>query len=566
MGKFGIILTFTIIFNLFSSDVSSIVLEDPSFRVTRLGGENRVLTSVNVSQSIFKESKTVILVGYKGEIDALGGTLLAGKLDAPIIITEKEKLSAKVKEEIERLGARDIIILGGKRSVSENVEKDLKVNNYNVERIDGFDREETAVKTAKKAVGETIEEVFLSLGYGVYADALSIGPVTSSLNKPLLLAGRGALSPTTIKALKDMQVKRVTIVGGQAVVSKSIEDTIRSMNIAVDRIYGKNREETSVKIAERYIKKPASIVVANGYVFPDSVIGGYYAYKKDAPIILTRGDKLSDDSFKYVNRTRQNTVILGLYSAVGKKVEWDLNIILKTDKFRKQFFLLPKSEGYDKLEASMMMDRVMNINPKTISNIYSGGVRMKFSKGPITDEPEYASLKGKVPRGWEGLGKTWDDVPGAGGTETPIARIGYSDPGDHTGHNSINLELHELAHSIDNFISGTYSGEQISSSTRFKKIWKEEVRIILPDSYYIDYSEEYFAEVFAMYYLNPASNTKLLKKAPKTYAFIKSLDSLNLDKILSFAEKVEVLKLGSTNFLGKIGLENIIMQEERYGL
>lgn len=548
-----VILIYIIILNLFSQSVGATIVADPSLYVTRLGGEDRVLTSVNLSQKTFKSSKTVILVGYRGEVDALGGTLLASKLDAPIIMTEKNKLSSSAKTEIDRLGAKDVIILGGENAISKEVESSLK--GYNIARIDGLDREETAIKIAKRAIGKTTDEVFLSIGYGVYADALAIGPVTAELDKPLLLTKKEGLSSGTITALKDLKVKRVTIVGGEAVVSKDIENKIKSMGISVDRVYGKNREETSVRIAERYIKNPSFIVVANGYVFPDSVVGGYYAHKKNAPIILTRENRLSDESFKYVNGKKQNTIIIGLYSAVGKGVELDLNIILRTDKFKSRFFLLPETGKYDKLEAEMMMDRVLNINPKTISNIHSSGVRMKLCDGPITDEPEYADLKGQIPRGWEGLGKTWDDVPGAGGTETPIARIGYSNPGDDTGHSSINLELHELAHTVDNYISGIYVGDQISSSKQFNKIWKEEVRGVLPEIYYIDYVEEYFAEVFAMYYLNTTTNTKLLKKAPKTYAFIKNLDSLDL--------ALSISKMGSIDDMDidKVDLDQIIIQD-----
>ena len=173
-----------------------------------------------------------------------------------------------------------------------------------------------------------------------------------------------------------------------------------------------------------------------------------------------------------------------------------------------------------------MVDRVMKIPPRIIGNIYHARVRIKFCNGPITDEPEYSHLKGKIPRGWDYTGKTWDDVPGAGGTETPIARIGYSNPGDKTGHSACNLELHELAHTIDNYISGRYCGSEyaISETPKFKEIWNTEVRRVLNDPYYIDYSDEYFAETFAMYYLNSATNARLLRKAPKTHKFIGDLE------------------------------------------
>ncbi|OLS02617.1 cell wall-binding repeat-containing protein [Tissierella creatinophila] len=515
-------MVFIIILNLFLYPGSTVNATTAPV-VKRIGGNNRVLTSVNVSKNSFKTSDTVILVGYNGEIDALGGTLLASRLNAPILMTAKDSLTDQTKLEIQRLGARNIVILGGEGAVSKDVVKSLDA--YSVERIDGYDREDTAIKIAKKAVGENVDEVFLSLGYDVYADALAIGPITAKLNKPLLLSKKMSISDSTEDALRDLKVKKVTIVGGMAVVPKSIEEKLKSMDIIVDRIYGNNREETSIKIAEEYLKDPSEVILANGYVFPDSVIGGYFAYKKNAPIILTRKDKLVDSTFRYIDKTKKDVHILGLYNAVGDGVERYLNVILKTSSFKAKFFLLPKTGKYESVEAGKMMDRVMNISPKIINSIYNAGVRMKFCNGPITDEPEYRDLKGQVPRGWEGLGKTWDDVPGAGGTITPIARIGYSEPSTKNGHSSINLELHELAHSIDNYTQGSpYGGYKISNVSNFNDIWMGEVRNILPDFYYISYREEYFAEAFAMYYLSEETNSNLKKKAPKTHAFIKRLD------------------------------------------
>lgn len=489
--------------------------------VKRIGGKNRILTSIKLSEESFENSDWVILVGYNGEIDALGGSLLAGKLNAPIIMTNKDKLSQEVKVELERLQAKNIIILGGIESISEDVVDSLGA--YSVERVHGKDRLETSINIAKRTVGDRADEVFLSLGYDVYADALAIGPVTADLERPLFLTGRNNISPKTLKAMKDLKVKDVTIIGGPKVVSLETEKLLGDRGLRVKRIYGDNREGTAIKIAENYFKDPTRIIMANGYDFADSVIGGYYASSQNAPIILTRKDRLSLSNNRYISKINRDVTILGLQGSVGKRAETDLNILLKTDSFKDRFFLLPEKDSYDKKEAEKMIDRVMNIDNIVLSNIYYGGVRFKLCDCIITDEIEYSEFKGKVPRGWEGSGKTWDDIPGAGGSITPIARIGFSDPSDENGHNTINLELHELAHTIDNFITGVYNGSQISDSRKFVRAWEEEVYNILPYKYYTDYKEEYFAESFAMYYLNEKSKAKLKQKAPKTYEFIKDM-------------------------------------------
>ncbi len=92
-------------------------------------------------------------------------------------------------------------------------------------------------------------------------------------------------------------------------------------------------------------------------------------------------------------------------------------------------------------------------------------------------------FKGVVPKGWEGTGKTWDDVPGLGGS-TVALRIGFSNKGK--GHDAINLELHETAHAIDHIVLN-----DISKSAQFKQIFAKEGRSLGNVNYLGVYPEEF---------------------------------------------------------------------------
>ena len=74
---------------------------------------------------------------------------------------------------------------------------------------------------------------------------------------------------------------------------------------------------------------------------------------------------------------------------------------------------------------------------------------IKLFTGKLTDNPTASHLSGMIPRGYVN-NTTWDDVPGLGGSKTVLVKIGASHKGN--GHSSVNLELHELAHSIDNYV------------------------------------------------------------------------------------------------------------------
>ncbi|KOA19693.1 hypothetical protein CLHOM_17820 [Clostridium homopropionicum DSM 5847] len=186
--------------------------------------------------------------------------------------------------------------------------------------------------------------------------------------------------------------------------------------------------------------------------------------------------------------------------------------------------ILPK-ENYNIDEVNKMIGRIEKIPSLILKELYKKNVNIILTNTNITEVKEYEYLKGVTPRGWEETGKTWDDVPGAGGKPV-VARIGYSDPGE--AHGSVNLELHETAHAID-----AYVFNNISSSEEYKAIWRKEVvNLFGNEAYFVNYSEEYFAETFAMYYLNEAENSKLKEKAPLTYEFIKNLE-MRLSEVTS---------------------------------
>jgi Pro-Pro endopeptidase len=178
---------------------------------------------------------------------------------------------------------------------------------------------------------------------------------------------------------------------------------------------------------------------------------------------------------------------------------------------------LPKVE-YDKDEVERIMSRLARFEEIILQKLVDSGDTIKLVNGPITDIPEYENLKGVIPRGWEGTGISWDQIPGIGGFPVVI-RIGYSEPSYEHGHSSINLELHETSHAIDSYVF-----DNVSQKQEFEKVWKKEVvQVFGDDAYFTNYPEEYYAETFAMYHLSDESGQKLKKLGPLTYQFIQTL-------------------------------------------
>ncbi|WP_026563832.1 anthrax toxin lethal factor-related metalloendopeptidase [Bacillus sp. UNC41MFS5] len=179
-----------------------------------------------------------------------------------------------------------------------------------------------------------------------------------------------------------------------------------------------------------------------------------------------------------------------------------------------QIIVLPKN-NFDQKEAAEMINRISLIPDSILEKIKNNGITLNLFTGKLTDNPTASHLKGKIPRGYAN-NVTWDDVPGIGGSKVVLVKIGASEKGQ--GHGSINLELHELAHSIDYYVFN-----EISGSKEFLNMWETEHEQLFPGNSYFQYPEEYFAETFAMYYLNTDSKELLRTKAPKTFEFMKQL-------------------------------------------
>ncbi|TMU86838.1 toxin [Bacillus sp. BHET2] len=192
------------------------------------------------------------------------------------------------------------------------------------------------------------------------------------------------------------------------------------------------------------------------------------------------------------------------------------NLTLQSRNQLENMILLPDS-AYDKEAAMEMVSRLDHIPTQLLESAENQDIKIRLFKNKLTDFSTTSHLKGVTPRGYTNKSITWDDVPGIGGSKLVLVKIGHSEKG--MGHNSCNLELHELAHSIDRYVLTDFSYE-----LEFLPAWKQEAPRIFPaESYFLHYKEEYFAETFAMYYLNHETRNLLKKKAPATYRFFNEL-------------------------------------------
>lgn len=196
----------------------------------RLAGPGRVTTAIEVSRDSYNSATTVLLATGGVYADALAAAPLAVSLDAPVLLTEADGLNADTLSEITRLGATDVVLLGGEDALAAAVVDDLESAGLTVDRIGGDNRFGTAAMIANRlGVGQ---EVLIAEGERADPDlgwqgALGASALGATHGVPLLLVNAERLPPETEALLT--QDTTVTLVGNDADVTPPVAEASRRL-------------------------------------------------------------------------------------------------------------------------------------------------------------------------------------------------------------------------------------------------------------------------------------------------------------------------------------------------
>ena len=253
---------------------------------SRVDGRDRIETAINISRENYNKSKTVIVVRHDLFPDSMTASVLAKLKDAPILLNPTDKLDSRVGDEIKRLDAEEVIIVGGQNSVSEKVREELKAydSDKNVERIAGADRYGTSEMVAKRVVGITGKKNTGVVASGqVFPDALSVGTFASREGYPILLVKKDSVPSQIQNAIRDLDINKTYIAGGTNTISKSTEANIPNV---VERMAGSTRYETSVAIAKSKFGASKEAYIASGEEFADALVISQVSGKYNRPTLL----------------------------------------------------------------------------------------------------------------------------------------------------------------------------------------------------------------------------------------------------------------------------------------
>ncbi|WP_455258660.1 cell wall-binding repeat-containing protein, partial [Peptoniphilus asaccharolyticus] len=283
--------------NTYASESSS------ELSLERIYGKDRYQTSIDILEKM--DTNKVYLTNGKIFADALSVGPLAGKENAAIVLSDGKTLDV---DKLKSKSITEITIVGGKNSISNTLENNLK-KNFKVSRIAGKDRYETSLKIVEKM---GVNNIAIATGRD-FPDALSAGAYLSQKGMPLLLVD-GSLAGNI-----PQKYNVVYTFGGV----NSIKKTFGK------RISGKNRYETSMQIAKEF-ESFDTAVLASGRVFADALASTSLAKKLHAPILLTNGNDISNGVFKF--QGLKKVVLVGGEKSLSKDLEKKLLNPNKTEE------------------------------------------------------------------------------------------------------------------------------------------------------------------------------------------------------------------------------------------
>ncbi|WP_368488203.1 cell wall-binding repeat-containing protein [Clostridium sp. BJN0013] len=253
------------------------------------------------------------------------------------------------------------------------------------ERIGGFTRYDTSVLICQNGWKESSDYAVIVSGQD-FQDALCAAPLAKKYNAPILLTSKDKLDNpmqwiNLNRELYRLKVKKIFLIGGENFISSDIEREFIDKGIQITRIDGKDKYDTSFKIAEM-VGMENGIVMVNEENYSDSITICSIAASKGMPLILV--PKIIDDAYeksienisKYVSKAYLvGDSSLTSYDIMSKFNNVDR--ILGKDEYERSINIL------EKFQDDVNYDTVYLANEDDLADGLSGSAMAALTSSPI---------------------------------------------------------------------------------------------------------------------------------------------------------------------------------------
>lgn len=230
--------------------------------------------------------------------------------------------------------------------------------------LSGDNRFDTAIKISNTY--QQSKEIIL-VNSNAISDVLCATSLASTKNIPILLTNKSKLNEDTLKEIKRLNTGLVYIIGGESVIHKSIEKELENINIKFKRINGKDRYETSIKVAQEInlYTNINNIAIVNGESICDAI--SISSVAKNTPIILSKKDDLGIAK-EYIQNENINKVYI-----IGGENSLSDNITIHIKDYKRIY-------GQDRYETNIKVIEAFTYS-KDINRLY-------YCKGNVSKDED----------------------------------------------------------------------------------------------------------------------------------------------------------------------------------
>lgn len=173
-----------------------------------------------------------------------------------------------------------------------------------------------------------------------FPDGLAAASLAGTLRAPILLTPGDSLHPAVARFVRDNDVREIVIMGGPKAISDTVKRELEQAagpNVLSSRLWGKDRYETAVEIAERVARETGggelcgtnerAVFIATGRNSADALAASPAAYAARTPVLLVdpKAQSLNRSVTDFISDHRIDTaVILGGPSAIPEHIRSDL--------------------------------------------------------------------------------------------------------------------------------------------------------------------------------------------------------------------------------------------------
>ncbi|WML32610.1 cell wall-binding repeat-containing protein [Clostridium sp. OS1-26] len=247
-----------------------------------------------------------------------------------------------------------------------------------IKRLCGADRYATSAAVALS--GWTQSDYAILASGENFPDAISAAPLAKKYNAPILLTGADSIPEETLNAIQQLKVKNIIIVGGTGSVSSKVEQKLTSSGLVVTRIFGQDRYETCIKIAEQ-LDNVTEIAVVTGESFPDALSISPIAVKRNMPIILVSHNEIPSVVKDYINSHKLTTTyVIGsgtsLNNAVLKGLS-NIELVTGNDEYQVNLNII------DKFKSDLNLGTIYVASGEGFADALSGSILAGKNSNPL---------------------------------------------------------------------------------------------------------------------------------------------------------------------------------------